>query len=276
MKTIFLASAAALLAAVPAQAQTAAGSWTGPYVGGQVGIGLLDSDKARIEFDTNRDGSFGDTVRTAAGADAFSPGFCSGSANSDRQTGGCDSVQDGVEYGAHLGYDFDVGGLVVGLVGEYDRHEVEDSVAAFSTTPASYTMTRELKSSYGIRARAGVPVGPNTLAYATGGAVNGRFRHSFESTNTLNAFEVTDRKSNNWGYRVGGGFEHRLTPNFSFGGLYLFTSIKDDEDSRIDVTRGSAGATNPFILVNSAGTQFRRTDERFRLHSLKLTGSFRF
>lgn len=31
-------------------------------------------------FDTSLDGNFTDTVRTVAGADAFSPGFCGGAA----------------------------------------------------------------------------------------------------------------------------------------------------------------------------------------------------
>lgn len=275
MKSAIFASAMALAVAAPAHAQSASSTWTGPYVGGQFGIGLLDGDNARVTFDTNRDGSFGDTVRTTSGADAFSPGFCSGSAFGPRPGSGCDSVEDGIEGGVHAGFDFDMGGIVLGVVGEYDRHDIEDSVTAFSTTPASYTFTRKLKDSYGIRARAGVPISPDALLYATGGVVNGRFRHSFESSNTANAFEVTDRGSRNWGYRFGGGAEYRVARNFSVGALYLLTSIKDD-DSSVSVTRGTAGATNPFILANPAGTEMMRTDDRFRTHSFKLTGSLRF
>ena len=65
------------MAATPASAQTGAStSWTGPYVGGQIGVSYIDNDRPQVLFDTNRDGTFNDTVRTAAGANAFSPGFC--------------------------------------------------------------------------------------------------------------------------------------------------------------------------------------------------------
>ncbi len=276
MRHLVFASAATLLVALPANAQTAASGWTGPYVGAQVGYETVDSDRAIVEFDTNRDGAFGDTVRTGAGANAFSTGFCSGRALGSRQVDGCDSVSDEFTGGVHAGFDFDVGGFVLGIVGEYNGHKLEDDVTAFSTTPASYTLTRRLRNSFGVRARAGVPVGGNTLIYATAGAVNGRFRQEFATTNTANAFAVTDRKTSAWGYQAGGGLEYRIARNFSIGGLYLFTTIKDDDESFIDVTRGTAPATNPFVLVNPGGTLFRRTDERFRAHSGKLTASFRF
>ena len=40
--------------------------------------------------------------------------------------------------------------------------------------------------------------------------------------------------------------------------------------------RGRAPATNPFVLTNASGTQFRRADKRFETHSANLTASFRF
>ena len=42
------------------------------------------------------------------------------------------------------------------------------------------------------------------------------------------------------------------------------------------LTRGTAPATNPFVLTNAAGTQFRRSDDRFKTHSASLTASYRF
>jgi outer membrane immunogenic protein len=263
-------SAAAL--ATPAAAQD--GGWSGPYVGGQIGGAFLVKDNARTQFDTNRNGTFNDTVRTAAGADAFSPGFCGGSATSTAPGTGCDRSDRGLEGGIHAGFDAELGGLVVGVVGEYDRHDLDDSVSAFSTTPASYTLTRSLRSSYGLRARAGVAVVPSTLVYATGGVVRGSFRQSFATSNTANAFAITDNDTKGWGYRLGAGAEQKLGGNLSVGALYLYSSIKDD-DSAISVTQGTAGATNPFILVNPGGTVIRRTD-RFKSHALKLTASLRF
>jgi opacity protein-like surface antigen len=270
-----LALSAAALAATPAAAQSGRTSWTGPYVGGQIGVGNIDNDRPVVRFDTNRDGSFGDTVRTGAGADAFSTGFCDGKALGATRAAGCDNSDAGIEGGVHAGFDLDLGSFVVGLVGEYDRHNLEDDVTAFSTTPASYSLIREIRSSYGLRARAGVPLSSNALIYGTAGIARGQFRHRFETTNTANSFAVTDTRTNAYGFRAGGGLEQRFGP-ISVGALYLYSSFKDKDDSLIDVTRGTAPATNPFVLVNPNGTLFQRSDEKFRSHSVKLTGSVRF
>lgn len=275
----YTSAAASLLASVAIAAPAAAqdrSSWSGIYVGGQIGYGNVDSDRATVLFDNNLDGTFGDTIRTGAGADAFSPGFCGGEALSARAASGCDTVESGIEGGVHAGADFDLGGLVVGVVGEYDRHDQEDNVTAFSTTPASYTLTRKLRSSYGLRARAGVPLFSQTLAYATAGVVRGSFRQSFSTSNTANGFAVADRSTNGWGYRLGAGVEQRLTDNVSFGLLYLYSSIKDEDGGRINVTRGTAPATNPFVLVNANGSRFQRSDDRFESHAARLTASLRF
>ena len=70
--------------------------------------------------------------------------------------------------------------------------------------------------------------------------------------------------------------DQQLGGGLSLGILYLYSSIKDDGDNRIDVTRGTAPPTNPFVLTNAAGTQFQRTDDRFRSHAIKATASLRF
>ena len=80
------AAAAAILFATSAAAQ----NWTGPYLGGSAGYASgRDDGGETILFDRNLDGAFKDTVATAAGADAFSPGFCGGSANGPTPGAGC-------------------------------------------------------------------------------------------------------------------------------------------------------------------------------------------
>jgi len=48
----------------------------------------------------------------------------------------------------------------------------------------------------------------------------------------------------------------------------------------IDLVRasnsGTTAATNPFLLVNTAGTDFRRTDDDFEVDSFRVTASYRF
>lgn len=276
MKTILLAAVAGAVA-VPAYAQAADGSWTGVYVGGRIGYSpqLGDGDE-RISFDNNRDGGFNDVVRTAAGADAFSPGFCGGRARGATPASGCAKDHDSLEWALHAGFDYDLGGPVVGVVGEAGVGYSEDSVSAFSTTPANYVMTRRMKENAGLRLRAGYAFGPerNTLVYATGGGVYAKMSNSFTSSNVANAFSAYgDDKV--WGYRVGGGVEQRVNRNLSIGLQYLFTSLADN-GARVDVTRGTAPASNPFLLVNSAGTTFARTHSRFAAHNASLTANFRF
>jgi outer membrane immunogenic protein len=273
MKSILFAAAATMALAAPAAAQSAP-SWTGFYVGGRVGyVASPLKTSQSVLFDKNLDGSFGDTVTTAAGANAFSPGFCNGVASAPRAPNNCSSDSDGLDYGVHAGADYQVGRLVVGGLVEYGKANVEDSVSAFSTTPANYVLTREMRGTFGARARVGYDI-QGTMPYLTAGIVRAKVRSSFSTTNTANAFATRGDKDNANGYRVGGGFETRLGP-ISLGALYLFTNVKDD-GFRVDVTRGTAPATNPFVLTNAGGTTFRRSEERFKTHSASLTASYRF
>src|ERR1700754_4000817 len=112
MKTTLMAAVAAIATAGGGGAAFAqAGDWSGFYVG--VALGYADrseSDGERVSFDTDLNGSYGDTVRTAAGADAFSPGFCPGSFNTNAAAGGCrnDDKSD-AEISIRAGYDFQFG-----------------------------------------------------------------------------------------------------------------------------------------------------------------------
>jgi outer membrane immunogenic protein len=274
MRKFILASAAiaAIAAATPAAAQSA--DWTGGYVGGRIGYawGLDDNDET-ILFDTNLDGTFGDTVNTAVPANAFSPGFCGGSPESALAADGCDKDDNGVDYAVHAGFDFDLGSIVVGGLVEYGSTDVDDAVTAFSTTPASYTLNRKMKGTLGLRARVGIDAG-NFMPYVTAGVVRAKIRTSFDTSNGVNAFALNDSSHTESGYRLGAGVETMFGP-IAVGLLYLYTNVKDD-DTRVAVTQGTAGATNPFILVNPLGTTFARSEDRFKTHSLGLTASYRF
>lgn len=269
----------ALLAAsaLPAAAQSFDNAWGGFYIGGQAGGSEPFSDSgSRILFDTNLDGNFSDTVRTGSGADAFSPGFCDGAANDRIPGAGCREDKGGAEHGLRAGYDWQSGNVVYGVVLEYTQNDARDSVSAFSTTPALYTMTRDLDSTLALRARLGLAFGENSdwLAYATAGAVRGRFENSFNSSNAANAFPQSGNTDAN-GYQAGVGVERKILENFSVGMEYLYTQLEDDE-FRVRAAPGTAPASNPFLLVNPAGTDFRRSDEDFKLNSLRLTATFRF
>jgi opacity protein-like surface antigen len=76
------------------------------------------------------------------------------------------------------------------------------------------------------------------------------------------------------GYQVGGGVEHKVTDQVSLGLEYLYTKLQDD-GFRVRAA-GPAPATNPFILGNAAGTDFRRSEEDFGVHQVRVTASYRF
>ena len=268
-------SIAALALSTAALAQDAGSDldFDGPYIGLSGGYTTqADDGGSSILFDTNRDGTFGENVNTVAGANAFSPGFCGGAATSTANTN-CTNDNDDFEYFARLGYDRRFGNFVVGAVLEGGRSEATDSVSAFSTTPASYTISREADYTLGARLRAGYTPGGGILFYATGGGAYARLDNSFSTSNGANAF-ADNGKTNGWGYAVGGGAEAMITSNISLGLEYLFTDI-DDDDFNVQVTQGTAPATNPFLL-NGGGTAFQRSDTHFRTHAFRASVNYRF
>lgn len=161
---------------------------------------------------------------------------------------------------------------MVGTLVEGSRTNVEDSVAAFSTTPAQYTFTRKLKTLGAIRARGGYAFGDN-LIYATGGVAQGEVKHSFNTTNTANTFRLTDDDKAS-GYQWGGGFERKIAPQVTLGVEYLYTQLEDD--GFVVRAAGPAAATNPFLIANTNGTDFRRSEEDFEVHSVRVTAAYRF
>lgn len=275
--TALLAASAATLLAAPAMAQDnrdRSQDFNGPYVSVGGGGTLQGSDHGEtLLFDTNLDGSYGDTVRTVGGADAFAPGFCGGAATGTANIG-CRNDKDGAEYFGRLGYDRRMGNFVLGAVIEGGRSEARDSVSGFSTTPANYVMSREADWQANARLRAGYTPGGGALFYVTGGGAYAKLDNKFATSNAVNSFTDNGR-TNGWGYTVGGGTEVMLTSRIGLGLEYLYTDIKDD-DYTVNVGAGTADpATNPFLQAG-AGTDIRRSDPHFRTHSIRGTLSYRF
>ena len=271
--SLLLAAAPFTLLATPAFAQSDEEHWEGPYIGGSIGLSAQNNDRGEsVLFDTDRDGAFGDTVRTVTGANAFSPGFCGGAANGRTPIEGCRGDRDGLEYNIRAGYDIQQGNIVYGVVLEGGKSNIRDSVTAFSTTPAFYTFTRELDYSLGARGRVGYAA-RGALFYATGGAAYAKIDNSFATSNGANSF-ANNGGTKSWGYSYGGGTEVKIAKNFSLGLEYLYTNYVDD-DYRVNVGPGTAAPTNPFLLV-SGGTDFRRGDSDFDMHNIRLTAAFRF
>lgn len=251
------------LSASPALAQ----QWTGGYISAHIGFSKIpEGSDNTVVFDRDLNGEFDDTIVTAAGANAFSPGFCVGAASSAVPSGGCTQDDSGMDFGGRAGYDWQMGSLAFGLLADVAAVDHTDSLTAFSTTPAFYTFTREINWVGALRARAGFG-GERFLVYGTGGPAWADLDRSFASSNTVNTFVESD-EGMSWGYQLGGGVDFKFNGRWTATGEYLWTNIMD-EDRYTVRAQGPAPATNPFILGNANGADLRRED------ALKF-GAFRF
>lgn len=269
--TLWTAIAALACAAAPVHAQ----DWSGGYLA-VYGGALAEPDDSgdRVLFDTNLDGRFGDTVNTAAGANAFSPGFCDGAASDRTPASGCRSNGSGGDYGLRGGYDWQSGNVVFGVLLDYGQADYRDAVSAFSTTPAFYILLRKTNDVLALRGRVGFAFGDGAnLLYGTAGYARATVDNYFATSNGVNTF-VNNGSSDADGYQLGVGYERRFGEQWSLGVEYLHSRL-DDEDFRVRA-QGPAPATNPFILVNAAGTEFRRSDDEIRLDSFRVTANWRF
>jgi outer membrane immunogenic protein len=226
-------------------------AWTGFYVGIHGGYSFGENDDNIVEFDRNLDGTFGDTVFTAGGANAFSPGFAS-------------DFDDGVNVGGRIGYDWQFGNFVLGAVADASYVDIEDNTTAFSVTPAFYSFDRELEYLVTGRLRAGVAF-DRVLAYATGGFAYGGIDQSFSTNSPAVLVSVSEGDDDAWGYTVGAGVEGLLTQNVSIGAEYLYTDLDVDTQT----ARFSGGAFG-------AGTDMRPVDDEFDFHTVRATLSYRF
>jgi len=252
--------------------------WTGIYVGGQAGYSFKADDEAII-FDTDLDGLFDDTVRTSGGADAFAPGFCNGGAMGSTPAAGCRASDGNINLSTRAGFDLQLGNWVVGALGEYTSVNLGDDVTGFSSTPvASYTFTRDLNSLTSVRLRGGWAT-DMSLLYGTAGWAWGDMSRSFTTTNTVNTF-VASEDSEVDGLQMGLGFEQKLEPlwllgsGWTMGVEYLWTSL-DDGDYPVRVGQGTAPATNPFVIANTAGTDMERTKDVFEYSTVGITLNWR-
>ena len=283
MRVTVLMTAAMLTVAAAADAQT-----RGLYFGGFAGALFQNGDPDEtVEFDTDLDEEFGDTVRTVAGADVFSPGFCAGLATGPTPATECEDDEDGFVLGGRAGYDWQRDTLLFGIVADVSFPEATDSVSAFSTTPAFYAFTRELNMLAGLRGRIGIGNDQVTV-YGTGGVAFGWVEHTFATSNAVNTFVAINRDDSDDdeedddrgerdgapGYQLGAGIEYRLTDRLFLTGEYLFTSL-DDRDDGLIRAQGPAPAGNPFLLADPDGTDLRRSD-RFAVHAVTVGLNVRF
>lgn len=296
---LLAAGSALIFIATPALAQDEddLADYTGFYVGVSGGAAFQNNDNGDIvEFDTDRNGTFDDIVRTpvngafnafgantGVGAPAFTGGFCNGRPNINQLAAGCRGDKDDHELAVKIGYDHQLGtNLVLGAVVEASKTDAEDYTTAFSTTPAAYAFSRGLDYALALRGRVGYTPDSSGLFYVTGGVAYAKLDHEFASTNTAN-FGGTPttfiREVDNvqrggdkvWGYQYGGGAEYTLGNGLGVGIEYLFNTF-DDEDYFVFIPPSSPTPN----VFGAGGTNFRPSDQDFTYHSIRVNLTYKF
>jgi outer membrane immunogenic protein len=234
MRKLLLATAAAVLLSTPTLAADLAPApvepaapvylpftWTGFYVGANVGVGFGDSD---------RDVSFVPDPR--------------GNRPPSDPSLGDDDV--GLTAGVQAGFNYQMGMLVVGVEADINYLNL-DSSSEVTTLDVGAGTTEVIRTSQEInwfgtlRARLGVTPMDRLLIYATGGLagadIDDEASVSFDDGVSVTSFDGSD-SGTNWGWTIGGGLEYAITDNWTVKAEYLFVDL---DDSDYDVTTpGSA------------------------------------
>lgn len=151
-----------------------------------------------------------------------------------------DESVEGIGYGVGVGFDFDAGGLVVGVEGEYSD---STGKAEFDETIDGTEFLGRIETGRDIYVggRVGFTVTPRTLVYAKAGYTNTSIESAFTSDNDAVDFDTSVD-----GYRVGAGVEHVLGTNVyakaeyrysNYNGLNLDDDLFGDEDFDVDLDR---------------------------------------
>jgi outer membrane immunogenic protein len=162
-------------------------SWTGVYIGGQVGYKWGQTSWSAI---TEPGGAF------IAGEPTYS--------------------DQGVVGGGHIGYNYQISQFVIGLEGDVDGSSYSGSGLS---TGGGFANTTRSDIDASIRARAGI-AWDRVLFYVTGGGAYGAFRNTLQfPPGTF--FSGADFGRIGW--TGGGGVEYAVDPNWSVRVEYRYT-----------------------------------------------------
>lgn len=163
----------------------------------------------------------GPRVEAIAGWDRVDDG-----ANSGTQ------ASDGIVYGGAVGYDFRLGGAVLGFEGEATGSTNKDTATSVIVTNDSLRLKagRDLY----VGGRVGFMAGPRTLIYAKGGYTNARL-----NTRYINGATTTNVSEDADGWRAGAGAEFALSNHVYLKGEYRYSNYSriNGTSTNIDLDR---------------------------------------
>ncbi len=185
-------------------------SWTGFYVGGNFGYDWGSST-----------GDLG----------SFSPAFAAAVAAGGTPSG-LGTQASGVLGGAQVGYNWQLGSVLLGAEADIQASGVDDtSTVNFAggggIVPSTSTGNEDLKWFGTVRLRGGFLVTPSVLLYATGGFAYGGVSNSATNVFTPSAsgnFSGSTSETRG-GWTVGGGAEWAFADGWSVRGEYLYVDL---------------------------------------------------
>ncbi|MFN3890466.1 MAG: outer membrane protein [Beijerinckiaceae bacterium] len=259
-------SAAAIAADLPARGPAVAPApvyaapiftWSGFYVGLNAGAGFGNrDDRGWRAYTTNSD-----FAEDAADFNALIAG---------RHRSGDDA---GFTGGAQIGYNWQFGGMVVGLeadVNYLDRNGGSRSYDVLDVAGPGGPYDVVLRGNRGgsnwfgtIRPRIGVAF-DRTMLYATGGLAWGGSRagggsvtvYQADSDQIVARWEGRRRSGSNWGWTLGAGIEHAFTNNWSAKLEYLYVDLDRGGDSNLVRVSGPTQADQVYFRTGRNSDSF--------------------
>jgi outer membrane immunogenic protein len=199
------------LPAAPPMPMSVAADWSGFYVG------LTGGGSFSTETDTRTSGTQGFL--------SLAPGFVP----NQLKTG-----KDGFLFGAHAGYNQQIGSLVLGVEGDLvwmDKKKTAAFTGAVTPLATALTTTATAELSYlgTLRGRIGFAPSSQFHVYATGGLAFGETEITSSVVAVANPALRWDGKSSDmrFGYALGAGAEYALTSSLILRGEYLYYDLGD-------------------------------------------------
>jgi outer membrane immunogenic protein len=214
---------------------------------------LLLSGAAAHAADLNWNSSPGNIYSATPASDwsgfyaGVNAGYGWGSTTSELTVGGpeIENNSDGFQFGGQVGYNMDMGGLVVGA-----EADLQWASIGYSEDIAGGSVSESNIDVYGtIRGRAGMSFGA-VMPYVTGGFAAGRGTTSITDPRNV----VTSQSANHVGWTVGAGLEAKATDNISVKAEYLYTNLGTQTYSGLP--GGDTDVTQNFSVVR-AGLNYK-------------------
>ncbi len=182
---------------------------------------LLASAVSAPAMAQNADGFTGLRVEAIGGYDQLKTG-----STSDSEIEGRDETVDGALYGAAVGYDVDLNGLVIGAEAEISGTTGKQDVDERLNTPFGYRINVDRDIYLG--GRIGVAATPSTLVYAKGGYTSTRVESVYTDTAEDDGADFNFETGQSIdGYRIGAGVEQKLGSNAYAKLEYRYSNYDD-------------------------------------------------